>query len=245
MMQRAEWAVEGTETSYGLGLSVSEIGERRMLGHGGGFPGHITRTLFDPVDRLAVSVLTNAIDAPAEALATAAVRLVDLAQQGLDRPARARMSIDGVDLERWCGRFANLWRVFDVVALGGRLLAIDPTMADPAAEPQELAIVDERTLRFVDAPGYGSAGEVIVYDRADDGSVRSLRGGSGSTSYPLDDLAGALLGRDRVRSATRCRRRSRSRPRTEGLCPDARPECRRRLRPACGPSARTVRRAVP
>ena len=65
LLQRTEWEVEGTDTSYGLGFGDRTIGDRRVLGHGGGYPGHITRTFFDPVDRLAVSVLTNAIDGPA------------------------------------------------------------------------------------------------------------------------------------------------------------------------------------
>ena len=52
-MQRTEWAVAGTDSWYGLGLSIAEIGTRRVVGHGGGFPGFITRTWWDPTDRLA------------------------------------------------------------------------------------------------------------------------------------------------------------------------------------------------
>ncbi len=78
-MQRTEWPVEGAASSYGLGLAIAEPGGRRVLGHGGGFPGFITQTWFDPVERVAVAVLTNAIDGPAEPLATAAMRTVDLA----------------------------------------------------------------------------------------------------------------------------------------------------------------------
>ena len=78
-MQRAEWAVEGAASWYGLGLGIAEIGTRRVVGHGGGFPGFITRTWWDPVDGLAIAVLTNAIDGPALKLANAAIRLVDLA----------------------------------------------------------------------------------------------------------------------------------------------------------------------
>ena len=55
-MQRGEWEVEGTDDRSGLGFGIHKIGERRMIGHGGGFPGHITRTLFDPVDGLTVVV---------------------------------------------------------------------------------------------------------------------------------------------------------------------------------------------
>ena len=107
IMQRTEWKVEGTDTSYGLGFAIATIGGRRLLGHGGGYPGHITRTYFDPVDRFAVSVLTNAIDGPATAMAMAAVRLVDLANSNSNSNSSARA--DGnVNLTRFRERFANL-----------------------------------------------------------------------------------------------------------------------------------------
>ena len=194
LMQRIEWKVDGTDSSYGLGFAVATIGGRRVLGHGGGYPGHITRTFFDPVDRLAVSVLTNAIDGPALAMATAAIRLVDLAQHGIDEGVPA----DRADLASFCGRFANLWGVFDVVRLGGRLYQVDPTTPDPALEPVHLDVVDADTLRIRKAPGYGSPGENLEYQRETDGSIRSVRGGSGSTSHPIDAFVGALLGRDRI-----------------------------------------------
>ena len=195
-MQRTEWEVEGTAgTEYGLGFAIATIGTRRVLGHGGGYPGHITRTYFDPVDRLAVSVLTNSIDGPALAMATAVVRLIDLASGANSEP---HASAAPVDLASFEGRFANLWGSFDVVALGGHLFQIDPTQPDPVVGSARLAVVDERTLTISKTTGYGSHGEPIVYERADDGSVTSVRGGSGSTSYPRDQVTAAVGTRDRI-----------------------------------------------
>jgi CubicO group peptidase (beta-lactamase class C family) len=195
LAQRSEWQVAGTETHYGLGFGVSEIGDRRVVGHGGGYPGQITRTLFDPVAGLAVSVLTNAIDGPALEMATAAVRLLDLAAAHPD-PA------DGHDLaalDGFTGRFATLWGVMDVVRLGGRLYGIDPTGADPAADPAELEVVDATTLRFAKVSGYGSFAELLHVTRDDDGAVVGLRGGSGSSWFPLERFATALAATGRVR----------------------------------------------
>jgi len=177
IMQRTEWKVEGMpDAFYGLGFEVVEVGDRRMLGHGGGFPGHITFTLFDPSAKLAVSVLTNAIDGPAETLATSAVKLVHLA-------AAAGGEGDG---QRFCGRFANVWGVFDIVELGGRLHRLDPTLADPTAVTTRLEIVDESTLRIADTPGFASPGERYEFEWAADGSVQRVRGGSALTSYPYE-----------------------------------------------------------
>ena len=195
-MQRAEWEVEGTGTSYGLGFAIHTIGGRRVVGHGGGYPGHITRTHVDPVDRLAVSVLTNAIDGPALGMANAAIALVNLAaEQPTGTPDGATA---GVDPRRFCGRFANLWGAFDVVALGGRLLQLTPTLDDPTASYAVLEIVDDHTLRYATTTGYGSYGEPVHYSFGDDGTVLSLRGGSGSTSVPLDRYREVVATRDRV-----------------------------------------------
>jgi CubicO group peptidase (beta-lactamase class C family) len=196
-MQRTEWKVEGTESSYALGFAVARLGGRRVLGHGGGFPGHITRTFFDPIDRIAVSVLTNAIDGPALAMATAGIRLIDLAQAGVDGSSKVTER-DAIDLSRFRGRFASLWGVYDVVDLGGRLYQLDPSVPDPTLEPQVLDVVDERTLTFAKGSGYGSQGERMQYEFADDGSVLSVRGGSGSLAYPIEDFALAAAGRDRI-----------------------------------------------
>ncbi len=200
LMQRTEWKVQGSANhSYGLGLAVADIKGRRMLGHGGGFPGHITYTWFDPVERLAVSVFTNAIDGPAQAMATTAFRLLELAERGLDRRVRGESRpVEGIDATAFVGRYANLWTVFDIVELGGQLYQLDVVATDPTADPQCLDIVDEHTLRIAEAPGYASPGERLVFDRNDDGSARSVRGGSGATALPLDRLAGALAERGRI-----------------------------------------------
>jgi CubicO group peptidase (beta-lactamase class C family) len=193
-LQRTEWAVAGGDTQYGLGFQISEAGGRRLVGHSGGFPGHITRTLFDPEARLAVSVLTNAVDGPAEMLATAAVRLVDLAA----RPAQPDTAPDAVAADRLCGRYANLWGVMDIVRLGASLYVLDPTGDDPAAEPLTLEMTGPTTLRMGHEHGFGSTGETLELVLGDDGRVRSGRGSSGLSWYPYDVFAATVATRERV-----------------------------------------------
>lgn len=189
-MQRTEWTVIGSAGEYGLGFGIGKLGERRVLGHGGGFPGFATRTWFDPVDRLAVSVLTNVVDGPALALANGIVKLIDLAAGSGALPC---------DLAAYTGRFAGPWGVTDIAALGSSLYALDPTLDDPVETAQRLEVVDDDTLRIAEAPGYGSPGERYVFSRDGDGRIRSVRGGSGTTALPLESFQALLASQERIR----------------------------------------------
>jgi hypothetical protein len=190
-MQRTEWEVDGTDGAYGLGFGIATIGGRRVLGHGGGYPGHITRTFFDPIGRIAVSVFTNAIDGPALAWATAAIKLVNLASSDA---GGVRRSSD--ELAAYCGRFASLWGVYDVVDLGGRLYQLDPSLADPLASPTRLEVIDENTLRIASTPGYGSQGQRLEYEFGSGGSIVSVRGAG--TAYPIDVYSETMRGRRQI-----------------------------------------------
>lgn len=186
-MQHAGWEVGGTPgESYGLGFAVSTVGERRLVGHGGGWPGHTTRTLLDPDARLAVSVLINAIAAPALELAVGAVALLDLAaaptRHAVTDPAERAVAADVV------GRWATLWGVQDLALLGDRLVLLDPSTADPTSAVGELAVLDADTLQVVTGPGYGSVGETVRLSRDEQGRVTTLRTGSGMTTWRLAEL---------------------------------------------------------
>ncbi len=163
------WDVKDAEWGYALGVSLNRVGEHELFGHGGGFPGHITRTLACPTRRTVVSVLTNAIDGPAEPLAMALFRLMDLAASATHAPAP-----DGA---RYTGRFSTLWGVQDVVLLDGRLFALNPTAASPADDPVALEVIDDSTLKIVSGPGTGSTGELLRYEFAPDGTILSVRAG--------------------------------------------------------------------
>lgn len=172
------WDVKGAEVGYGLGVFLNRIGDRKLIGHGGGYPGHITRTLACPESKVVVAVLTNAIDGAAESLATALFRLLDLGAGATHEPA--------ADAGSFTGRFSWLWGVQDVALINGRLFAINPTAPDPAEDAAPLEVVDASTLKIVGGPGGGAVGELMHYDFAPDGSIRTVRGGSGMTMTPFE-----------------------------------------------------------
>ncbi|MGI8415040.1 MAG: serine hydrolase domain-containing protein [Nakamurella sp.] len=180
-MQLPVWDTEVADRRYALGLAVMKVGDRRMIGHGGGYPGHITCSVVDPHAGLAVSAFTSAIDGPAELLAHHAVKLIDLAE------SKPRGDVGATS--RFTGRFASLWGVTDIALLGGRLYRLHPAKADLVDDAAELEVVDDRTVRVVGGSGYGSFGEPFRYDFDADGTVRSVRGESASTMVPIEKMA--------------------------------------------------------
>lgn len=179
VMQHPAWDTETPERRYALGLAVQTLGDRTLIGHGGGYPGHITASLADPSAKIAVSVLTNAIDGPADELCKAFFHLLDFAK---DKPRPEHAG----ELSKYTGRFAGLWGVSDIAVLRGRLYRLHATLPDPTEDAAELEVVDGETLRIAGGSGYGSYGETIRFSFGADGSVTSIRAESSGTMVPIE-----------------------------------------------------------
>ncbi|WP_407572810.1 serine hydrolase domain-containing protein [Deinococcus altitudinis] len=181
LMQRRESEItRPVKRWYGLGLFVEEIGGRTIVGHSGGFPGHITQSWLDPQTGLAVSVLTNCLGGPATEWATNLIRLIDLA---VNAPEKKVADAPGHDLDAFTGRFATDWGVFDVVNLGGRLVSLTP-QGDPTLSITELTVVDANTLMPAPEAGFGAVGEPVRFQRRGSGDIEWVRLGGGR-SWPI------------------------------------------------------------
>ncbi|MGH2549405.1 MAG: serine hydrolase domain-containing protein [Thermomicrobiales bacterium] len=200
-MQRPVWTgqiPEAPQDGYGYGTDVHHYAGHRMVGHSGGYPGHITRTMWDPNEGLAISVLTNAVDGPAEELAAGTLKILEKAREvapkmslssGLTNSsaiAPPAKPIEDIDLNTFTGRFAALWGVTDVFILGGKLLASSPVGPSPLMMPYELAVVDANTLLTTSGMSYASVGEHFRYERDADGEIISVFTG-GMKAWPIED----------------------------------------------------------
>ena len=207
-MQRPVWTGLSPDTpqdGYGYGTTVHHYDGHQMVGHSGGYPGHITRTMWDPEEGLAISVLTNSVDGSAEELATGILKILDKARDVSPKVPLNSGLVDSaaipppsapdteIDLRRFTGRFAALWGVTDVFILGGKLVASSPVGPSPIVQPSELAVIDANTLRIMSGSGYASVGERFRYERDADGKVISLFTG-GMKAWPIEDYRA----RDRV-----------------------------------------------
>ncbi|MDA8296687.1 MAG: serine hydrolase [Actinomycetota bacterium] len=192
-MQHEQWQPRSGE-GYALGLQTLKVGERRLIGHSGGYPGHITRTWCDPNDQLVVSVLTNATAAPASAWATGIFRLIDSLAQ---RPGHALS--EEIEPRSFAGRFAGLWGAFDIASFDGQLYEVGLEGDDPSAALSELAITGADAAVLAKAPdGYASEGEPYRFERDLDGRVRAVRGESGMRAVALEDWAARVAQGDAI-----------------------------------------------
>ncbi|WP_454049971.1 serine hydrolase domain-containing protein [Cellulomonas sp. Marseille-Q8402] len=200
LLHRQESVVKayGTEIGrYGIGLDLHTIGDREVVGHSGGYPGHITRTYIDPEARLVVSVLTNAIDGPADPIAVGLIKLIDLA---LNPPADTpEPAADARPLAEYTGRFGALWGVSDIAELGGRLVMLRPSAPDPTAAYEELTVTGRDRLRIKAGPGFGNVGEEVVVERDADDAISAVR--DGMTAWPLAEFRRRRTGMTRLREA--------------------------------------------
>lgn len=184
LLQRRESDIEyaGVLRHYGLGFDVRDLDGVHLVGHSGGYPGHITRTWLDLDDDLVVSVLTNAIDGPADVLATGAIGILRLALAQADRePAEAAVT----------GRFASMWSVADLVDLGGAVAVLHPADPDPARSAEVLDVDDDGTLRLPSRASFGASGEPVSVERDAAGEVVSIRL-SGMSMWPFERYRYAL-----------------------------------------------------
>ncbi|UVY84391.1 beta-lactamase family protein [Brachybacterium sp. NBEC-018] len=163
-MRRRVWTVaEGRH--YALGLQQGRLHGFEAVGHSGGFPTGLSRTWAVPSERLAVSVIGTAVDAPTSEIAAGLLGLLALAAgrpapqadaaeapgaQGGGGSGRTRplplAEQEGVGsltagevAELAAGTYDSLWGRTRVARLGGRLFALDDAAFDPAAGALELA----------------------------------------------------------------------------------------------------------
>lgn len=168
-----------TGGGYGWGMVVEEVDGRTYVGHSGGYPGHITKTLLDPVSGLVVSVLTNAIDGPAAALARGVLQLLGRAEEYATSSPTGPDPVPPLTRETLglTGRYASLWGVTDIAAVGGRLLALHPADASPLEGADQLEDAGDHRLRIAAGSGTGSVGEFVTFE-LDGEQVQSMRYGA-------------------------------------------------------------------
>lgn len=162
-MQRIQWRSEVDREDYGLGLELRSIGSRKVIGHGGGFPGFITNTTIDPKEKLTVSVCTTAITGPAWSIATGIFKIINYFQnEGTKSPDKK------FDASKYEGRFFASWGVDDFVKVGKQLVVVNPNTWEPFDVTTKLSYLSGNEFKIKESSGFGSPGEKIQFHFEDE-----------------------------------------------------------------------------
>ena len=195
-MTRRHWRIEqnAEEAHYGLGLVSGQTAGWDWFGHGGGFQGYISRTVVLPACEVAVTVLTNGIDGWAPAWANGVMHILR-AFKTHGAPSRR--------VRDWAGRWWTLWGAIDLVAMGNRVVAANPSFINPFIDAAEIEITGRDSGRIAWASGYGSHGEAVRRSRNKAGKVTDIW------------LAGANVKREKVLAAEMERKYGAKEPRAK------------------------------
>lgn len=131
-MQRLQWTnVNNSEEGYGLGLDHIYAGEQRVFGHGDGFIGFNSQTLVHPKDEIVIAAYNNNLDGIAEELVKGAFIMFSFYKDKVTKPNLA--------LDKYEGRFLNLFAVYDFVNCDDGLVTNFPGDWRPFAAKQSLS----------------------------------------------------------------------------------------------------------
>jgi len=178
-MTRRHWrdSESSLERYYGLGTISGSLKGWDWFGHSGSFQGTLSRTAVFPAVDVAVSVLTNAIDGPAQVWLDGIGHILQAFHTG------GAPSAEGAD---WAGRWWTLWGAIDLVPICNKVLAAAPVLNPPFSETSEITLNGRDEGKVVRASGFSSPGETVKRVRSNDGKVTEIWIGGGRLASEQD-----------------------------------------------------------
>ena len=167
-------SLENTWSSgNGIGFSVSRVGDKSYIGHGGGYPGYTTQTFFEPVSKVGVIVLTNTNDSDPFGIAMQLRRTVGDAVGKATTPKPQVVAWDP-SWERFAGLYRSSLGDMQIVLLNKRLVLVTPNGAN-VDDPTGLEPLGEGRFRYTARTGGGPVGEVVRFVEGS-GGTRMIMG---------------------------------------------------------------------
>jgi CubicO group peptidase (beta-lactamase class C family) len=166
-MIRRHWRYphSSIERYYGLGIMSGKTAEWEWFGHSGTFQGFASRTAVLPDSAVAVSIVTNAVDAPTDRWLEGAVHIMaSFAEHGIS----ANEACD------WAGRWWALLGAIDLVPMGGKVVIAVPSLPNPFIDASEISITGEDRGLVTLASGLARHGEEVRRIREGNGEVAEV-----------------------------------------------------------------------
>ncbi|HZY80369.1 MAG TPA: serine hydrolase [Cyclobacteriaceae bacterium] len=168
-MQRVHWIDPDWKTTWGLGFSVTQSGDKTIVGHGGSCPGYRTTLQLDPKEKMAYVVMINAGGDSPERFATQ-IRNI-LAKAAKEKAPKT----DSLNLQQYAGRYnSQPWSSeTQVLPWYGKLAVISFPVNSPADAIGYLKHVKGDTFRRVRSDD--TLGEEVVFEKDKSGKIVGYR----------------------------------------------------------------------
>ena len=145
------------EIGYGLGLDTESFNNKLIVGHGGGYPGFITRSRTCMEDNIQVIVLTNTNSNLASILNDAIFDLIYKINTKIFKGAEINNYYNGI--------YRGRWGDITISNIGSKLVSFSPETNNPLTDWSILKNTKENQFINTDKLGYGSPGEKIIFDK--------------------------------------------------------------------------------
>lgn len=165
-MQRTQFKTKSGE--WGLGFSITKAKESTIVGHGGGYPGFITRSGFDPKNKIIVVVLTNAIDGPALNLLFGLINFFSYLIKEQKEFELQKDEIDK-DFSDIIGFYESVWGTSLFSQIGSRLVLITPSAVEFKDFLQIYEFLEDYKFKAPKDKAFSSPGQEIEFIDGPDG----------------------------------------------------------------------------
>ena len=160
-MHRVRAVDETWQSGSGLGFDFQRIATRTWIGHGGGYPGNTTQTLFQMADKVGVIVLTNTNDSDPSQIAQQLIATVGAAIAKATPPRPVTVAWDPT-WARFAGWYRSAMGDTRVVLLNEKLVLLSPT-ATTVGTPATLEPLGGGRFRLMAEGGGSAIGEVVRF----------------------------------------------------------------------------------
>jgi CubicO group peptidase (beta-lactamase class C family) len=164
-MHRVHWIDPDWKTSWGLGFSVSQVGEKTIVGHGGSCPGYRTTISIDAKEKMAFVVMINSGGESPDRYATQIRNILNKAIK------EKGPKTDSLNLQQYVGRYnAQPWSSeAQIVSWYGKLAMVGFPSNSPSENITLLKHVKDNVFRRVRSDE--TLGEEIVFEKDKSGKI--------------------------------------------------------------------------
>ena len=159
-MLRKVWDTGEENRWYGIGLNITKIKKRKIIGHGGGFPGFITEVSFDFDNEIGVIVLTNSSEGRTRSLTQSIFDAI----RNFTADRKFRITSSPVNtLRRYEGIYRCHWGEIGIAALPRSLIAFDIENRQLMKEAAFFIPLRINEFLIEEKNSFGSPGEKAVF----------------------------------------------------------------------------------